>query len=398
MFSTPTSWPTPSAASGDKGLGGGSPVFPSPTKLQNNGLDGEELGTEMAAANLMKLSKQRGVSFSGKRAEVVTFKYMLENKLCTAFGDVAERLLGMNGANGYTGEEWGNLKEWQRAYIKGMDLGMRDYLLTSITQDEPTGQTLIHEIISADRMGQLGSGVGDLMRYIMSAPMNMTHSEAKVELLEINNMKINLNDSPEEMRMMCADVRTKWLAIPEKYRGPEEGLNDALIGLVPGVCEKYKETLKIQLDTRREMNDTMPTYEQLTRTVIAGIVRFRYDHDNTDQRMTLIAGDGGENNKCYNCGGKHKSWDCPKKCTVCATNYCGAPTGEPDMCPCAKKEMPPNSEVKNFLGKAIPEKLYSLSSRASTRDYRARSRIRRGAPCCSPTAGKDVRQSGFETL
>ena len=359
MFSTPTSWPTPSAASGDKGLGGGSPVFPSPTKLQNNGLDGEELGTEMAAANLMKLSKQRGVSFSGKRAEVVTFKYMLENKLCTAFGDVAERLLGMNGANGYTGEEWGNLKEWQRAYIKGMDLGMRDYLLTSITQDEPTGQTLIHEIISADRMGQLGSSVGDLMRYIMSAPMNMTHSEAKVELLEINNMKINLNDSPEEMRMMCADVRTKWLAIPEKYRGPEEGLNDALIGLVPGVCEKYKETLKIQLDTRREMNDTMPTYEQLTRTVIAGIVRFRYDHDNTDQRMTLIAGDGGENNKCYNCGGKHKSWDCPKKCTVCATNYCGAPTGEPDMCPCAKKEMPPNSEVKNFLGKAIPDKLYA---------------------------------------
>ena len=46
MFSTPTSWPTPSAASGDKGLGGGSPVFPSPTKLQNNGLDGKELGTE----------------------------------------------------------------------------------------------------------------------------------------------------------------------------------------------------------------------------------------------------------------------------------------------------------------------------------------------------------------
>ena len=38
----------------------------------------------------------------------------------------------------------------------------------------------------------------------------------------------------------------------------------------------------------------------------------------------------------------NKSWDSPKKCTVCATNYCGAPTGEPDKCPCAKKEMPPN--------------------------------------------------------
>ena len=53
----------------------------------------------------------------------------------------------------------------------------------------------------------------------MSAPMNMTHSEAKVELLEINNMKINLNDSPEEMRMMCADVRTKWFWRSRKSTG-----------------------------------------------------------------------------------------------------------------------------------------------------------------------------------
>ena len=31
---------------GDKGLVGGSPMFPSPAKTQYNGLDGEELGTE----------------------------------------------------------------------------------------------------------------------------------------------------------------------------------------------------------------------------------------------------------------------------------------------------------------------------------------------------------------
>ena len=42
MFSTPT----PSTGAGDKGLVGGSPMFPSPTKTQYNGLDGEELGTE----------------------------------------------------------------------------------------------------------------------------------------------------------------------------------------------------------------------------------------------------------------------------------------------------------------------------------------------------------------
>ena len=102
-------------------------------------------------------------------------------------------------------------------------------------------------------------------------------------------------------------------------RGPEEGLNDALISLIPNACEKYKETLKIQLDTLREMNETLPTYEQLTRTVIAGIVRYQLDNPswpNANLR-TLIIGDGGDNNKCYNCGGKHKSWDCPKMCTVC---------------------------------------------------------------------------------
>ena len=29
------------------------------------------------------------------------------------------------------------------------------------------------------------------------------------------------------------------------------------------------------------------------------------------------------------------------------------------MCPCDKKEMPPNDQVKNYNGKPIPEKLYT---------------------------------------
>ena len=57
--------------------------------------------------------------------------------------------------------------------------------------------------------------------------------------------------------------------------------------------------------------------------------------------------------------GDHKSWECSKKCTICETNFCGAPKGEPDKCPCDKKEMPPNDQVKNYIGKPIPEKLYS---------------------------------------
>ena len=68
-------------------------------------------------------------------------------------------------------------------------------------------------------MKQWGYGVGDLMRYIMSAPKNMSHAEAKVELMEIDSMKIGLNYTTEEMRMICANVRTKFLAIPDSRRG-----------------------------------------------------------------------------------------------------------------------------------------------------------------------------------
>jgi hypothetical protein len=165
-----------------------------------------------------------------------------------------------------------------------------------------------------------------------------------------------VNESAEEMRAKCADLRTKWLAIPEKFRGPEEGLCDALINLIPSACEEYKHTLVVQLDTRRGMDDPMPSYEALARTVVAGVVRHRLEHETNN--ITLAAG-YGENHKCYNCGGDHKSWECSKKCTICGTNFCGAPKGEPDKCPCDNKEMPPNDQVKNYNGKPIPEKLYS---------------------------------------
>ena len=69
MFSTPS----PPSEAGGTGPAGGRPDFPSPTKLVRNGLTGTELGAQMAADNLLKLSKQRGLTYSGKREEVVTF-------------------------------------------------------------------------------------------------------------------------------------------------------------------------------------------------------------------------------------------------------------------------------------------------------------------------------------
>ena len=57
----------------------------------------------------------------------------------------------------------------------------------------------------------------------------------------------------------------------------------------------------VQLDTRRGMDDPMPSYEALARTVVAGVVRYRLEHETNN--ITLAAG-YGENHKCYNCGGQ----------------------------------------------------------------------------------------------
>ena len=66
LFSTPS----PPSEAGGTGPAGRTPDFPSPTKLERNGLTGAELGAQMAAENLLKLSKPRGLTYSGKRDAV----------------------------------------------------------------------------------------------------------------------------------------------------------------------------------------------------------------------------------------------------------------------------------------------------------------------------------------
>jgi hypothetical protein len=40
------------------------------------------------------------------------------------------------------------------------------------------------------------------------------YDEAKVIIAEIDNMVISVNDTPEEMRSMCSELRSKWNSIP----------------------------------------------------------------------------------------------------------------------------------------------------------------------------------------
>ena len=120
MFSTPgqdAGTPKQGAYAGGMDQAGKCPAFPSPRKQENNGLSGEELGTQMAAEDLMRLSKLGKVYFSGKQQERVTFQYVFNDKLITCCGDVAERLLGVNGKNGYTEKECEALTIWQGTYM-----------------------------------------------------------------------------------------------------------------------------------------------------------------------------------------------------------------------------------------------------------------------------------------
>jgi hypothetical protein len=57
------------------------------------------------------------------------------------------------------------------------------------------------------------------------------YDEAKVIIAEIDNMVISVNDTPEEMRSMCSELRSKWNSIPTY-----------------GVCSRRTHSLRDQLD------------------------------------------------------------------------------------------------------------------------------------------------------
>ena len=82
------------------------------------------------------------------------------------------------------------------------------------------------------------------------------YDEAKVIIAEIDNMVISVNDTSEEMRSMCSELRSKWNSIPAAFRGDDYGLYEKLINLHPKVCENKREMLEITLHTRRSMGES----------------------------------------------------------------------------------------------------------------------------------------------
>ena len=366
MFGTPRKEAAVEEATTPRPKGPETSSFPSPTKAMKEGLDQAEISSQMVAKKTSELSKlgRKGNVCTGKKEMTTVWHHILTNRVRTVLGDVGIKLLTKEG---FTEEDLKGLEEWQVYYVKGCGDYLYGMVMESIDQDEKWGRAMLQSAINED--ANINGSVGRLVDHIIKQGTNMTCDMAKVRLMEIDGMKIGLNDTPEDMEITCNELQSKWNSIPEQYRGHPYLLYEKLLNLYPTVCADDKRSLQTNINTLQTMGLQMPTYEQIGQGIITSIIKFRLETP-----IALWAGGGGGgggggrggdggkeyDNKCLNCGSKeHPSWKCPKECATCNNSYCGAPEGKPDLCPCAKTEMPPREEITNVNGKPIPEHLYN---------------------------------------
>ena len=341
------------------GLDPDGPTFPSPRKLVAEGLDPTEVGTQMVANSLSKLGKQSisMMSFSGKRDDARAWRFVFGTKMEDIFGDPAKRLL--SGDTPYSAKEWSLMETWKRVCVQETDKAIHGLMLITIQRETVTGKALTEEIMNNTDKGMcIGRSAMKLMKFIMEAPLNISYDEAKVILAEIDNMVISVNDTPEEMRSMCSELRSKWNSIPAAFRGDDYGLYEKLINLHPKVCENKREMLEITLHTRRSMGESLPPYEVIAKGVIAAVINYKINYNNINLQQALAIHPGGGKRGCLNCGSKdHDNWECKYRCTDCGKGFCGSFITK--ECPCGKGDsLPPNEEIKNIKGTPIPAKLY----------------------------------------
>ena len=83
--------------------------------------------------------------------------------------------------------------------VNESDKAIHGIMLMTVQRETVTGKALMEEIMSNTETGMcIGRSATRLMLFIMDAPLNISYDEAEVILAEIDNMKLNLNDTPEE--------------------------------------------------------------------------------------------------------------------------------------------------------------------------------------------------------
>jgi hypothetical protein len=85
------------------------------------------------------------------------------------------------------------------------------------------------------------------------------------------------------------------------------------------------------------------------------------DYDSPTPTALLAAAGTPDNKSCLNCGGDHLSSNCPNKCSVCKTSYCGVflpGSAKLDECPTIRSDFP--ARIYNAGRKTIPLRMYEV--------------------------------------
>ena len=125
--------------------------------------------------------------------------YLVINRVRAHLGDMGLKLLTEKGFTAADLEKL--LEDWQVVFVKGMNDFLYNMILECIDREGDFGVALFTSILNADE--KIGGHAGRLMDHIVKAGTSMTKEQAKVRLMEIDEKRISLNDSPGEMELTC---------------------------------------------------------------------------------------------------------------------------------------------------------------------------------------------------
>ena len=181
--------------------------------------------------------------------------------------------------------------------------------------------------------------------------------------IKIEDLKISLGDEPAIVAYKCSQATRLWQRKPVTFRGSDSTLEKVLMDLLPIQCEGWKQDYQRTIETNENLYGMgRPDYAAVVRAVQTAVLDVTVkERKMKGKGVTLLTTenrteDGKRDESCLNCGGKHATKECPKKCPHCTLTFCGYNTC--GTCPVKTGDMPPR--ILNANKKPIPLSLYKV--------------------------------------
>ena len=181
--------------------------------------------------------------------------------------------------------------------------------------------------------------------------------------IKIEDLKISLGDEPAIVAYKCSQATRLWQRKPVTFRGSDSTLEKVLMDLLPIQCDGWKQDYQRTIETNENLYGMgRPDYSAVVRAVQTAVLDVTVkERKMKGKGVTLLTTenrteDGKRDESCLNCGGKHATKECPKKCPHCTLTFCGYNTC--GTCPVKTGDMPPR--ILNANKKPIPLSLYKV--------------------------------------